>query len=340
MRYGLNPKIYNENTFQSFDIGNFFHNSIDIFCSDIKKKNLSWKNLSQDEIKAFIKKAAQKYIEENMRVSNTPENEFVLLALQNELETTTLVLTNYLKNGDGDFCESEHSFFENIGGEKITGSIDRIDTANIFGKDYFRIIDYKSGSAEHDFKLNEFVTGKSLQLMVYVIVAQRLFKDEKDVAGANYFMISLPNLNGGETLESQKKMTGFTCDDINVVKAFYGIEETETITKKGSTTRQKSFSSKVDLKGKDKSLDFSAVGKKRVYSKEEIKIMEEYTHKIIANAVLSIKNGEISRNNCKESCGFCNYKDICLLEKEQYEQSNEQNISREQAFKIMTGAGE
>ena len=60
------------------------------------------------------------------------------------------------------------------------------------------------------------------------------------------------------------------------------------LTKKGSSVQQKSFSSKVDLKGKDEKLDFSANGKKRVYSKIRKKNLVKNTLGSILN-IMEIK---------------------------------------------------
>ena len=49
----------------------------------------------------------------------------------------------------------------------IDGKIDRIDLVTIDGKDYVRIVDYKTGTKQ--FKLSEVYSGINMQMLIYLL---------------------------------------------------------------------------------------------------------------------------------------------------------------------------
>jgi ATP-dependent helicase/nuclease subunit B len=84
---------------------------------------------------------------------------------------------------------------------KFVGKIDRVD----FYKDYFRIIDYKTGKSEFNYNLLYY--GKKIQLFLYAYVFKKQFFD-KNLAGVFYFPIKNNLLKFDEVEELPYKFKG------------------------------------------------------------------------------------------------------------------------------------
>ena len=82
---------------------------------------------------------------------------------------------------------------------KLRGRIDRIDASEIGGKNYVRVVDYKSSARSLD--LTEVYYGLSLQMMTYLDVALENADEwlgfNADPAGVLYMHIHNPMIRSG-----------------------------------------------------------------------------------------------------------------------------------------------
>ncbi len=90
-----------------------------------------------------------------------------------------------------------------IGDVQMTGKIDRID----IGDGVFNIIDYKTGSST--IRMSEILSGRSLQLPIYLLIAQELLNDGLEPAAGLYHKIRLNQFTAelGIGTESQNGAT-------------------------------------------------------------------------------------------------------------------------------------
>lgn len=165
---------------------------------------------------------------------------------------------------------------------KLSGKIDRVDTY----KDYCRIIDYKTGSADDSEK--SLFSGTRLQLYLYAAAIT-----DKKLAGAYY---------------------------IPVTDAFKKTDE-----KKSSLALGKTLSDPESLIAQDKSIaetgesDFIPVstekGKlKNVYDERTMRAFVDYALKISENAARELDDGVIVASPFGDVCEYCEFRALCRAE--------------------------
>lgn len=188
----------------------------------------------------------------------------------------------------------------------VFGVVDRVDTAQIDGKNYVRIIDYKSGSK--DFLLGDVMEGLNMQMLIYLFSiwenGKACFHDPIP-AGILYQPSLGKYVNAGrnEKLKAQSehnkgfKMNGLLLNDL---KALEGMDKNlngEFIPFKGS---------------KDKG-DWT-------FSIEEFKILKNLVEKKLIDMAESLSDGDISDLPAKKKnilhCEYCDYYSICSHRKD------------------------
>ncbi len=267
-------------------VGNIVHEIFKIFLSDIKDKE----NLNNEQIFSFIDKAVKKVMEneEYSRFMDDGDKKRIICRSLKEAETYCkkfyLDYSNssfrplYLekKFGDGE----DLGAIELLNGKvKLKGIIDRVD----YYKDYFRIIDYKTGGVDVD-DANLFA-GVKIQLYLYALALKT-----DNIAGLYYLHVD--DSFNGYGKEKECLLKGKTLDDKDLIKA-----QDKKIFEDGIS---KTFS--VKIKG-----DFF----NGVDSKEDLKNKIDYSKKISENAVKEIFDGVIVPSPFEKTCDYCPYVGIC-----------------------------
>ncbi len=194
-----------------------------------------------------------------------------------------------------------------IKGEESTvllrGAVDRVDTYELDGKLYFRVIDYKSGKKE--FSLDETVNGIGMQMLLYMFALEEMGKEHfgkmPQASGVMYVPIAREaNRARGEDAKPSRR-EGVILRDMRIIDAMEGGENKEyipaTVDKKGALKR-----GSVVLT----SSQFDAV---KVRMKQ-----------ILAGIGDELSRGEIEPNpyvhKGRSSCDFCEYKAVCAFDEE------------------------
>lgn len=175
----------------------------------------------------------------------------------------------------GDGCK--YPALDLNGKVKISGVIDRIDTFN----KYFRIIDYKTGSAKDDDK--ELFAGTKLQLYLYA----KAIKD-KEIAGIYYLSVNEAYKENGK----EKVMaTGKTVDDTSLA-----LSQDSTL----SGGEAKFIPVKLDgdkLKG--------------AISREALNSYVDYAVKVSEKTINNMTDGFIAPTPSERQCEYCQYASLC-----------------------------
>ena len=169
-----------------------------------------------------------------------------------------------------------------LGGRiKLSGKIDRVDT---YG-DYFRIIDYKTGSASNMDK--GLFSGTRLQLYLYASAVQSC---GKKLAGAYYMHVSDPYRKVGEKIPPL--VTGKTLGEKEAVTA-----QDRDIERQGESE----FIPVTVADGKIKdALPASAMS-----------ALTDYAVKMSENAAREMKEGVIVASPYETACGYCPFAAVC-----------------------------
>ena len=203
----------------------------------------------------------------------------------------------FLQDGRSEFHPDKVEF--RLGGENsvklldgavsVNGVIDRIDFyKDEKGKEYFRIIDYKTGKIEDS--LEGLYSGRKLQLYLYASA----FPD-KEFAGAYYYKLADAFVTAGK--EEKNKLFGITLNEEDVIK----MQDSLAFTERGDMLKTKKVGGAVVV---EKTLD-----------KETLDAYKKYAIKISELAVNNLKRGAIVASPCssgvRSSCTYCAYKGIC-----------------------------
>ena len=182
------------------------------------------------------------------------------------------------------------------------GTVDRVDKAEIDGKSYVRVIDYKSGVKKFD--IGDVSYGLNLQMLIYLF---SIVEQQKQIAaGALYLPAQsdyvtvdhgADNEKVTKSVQEQYKMNGLLLSDEKVLKAMEQQLEGRFIPyKQGGRGRA------------DASL----------YSADEFERLKRLVYKKMTDMVEQLYNGDImAAPLCKKGvgpCAYCDFKNACGFE--------------------------
>lgn len=187
---------------------------------------------------------------------------------------------------------------------QLNGKIDRIDT---YG-DYFRVIDYKTGSA--DANKDKLFAGLKLQLYLYALAV-----NDKKVAGLYYLPVN--DTFKGADKKNQPLVVGQTLNDQEII-------ESQDITIKQN---EKSDFLPVEI-GKDGNY-------KGVISQEGLDAMITYAKKISEKAASQMLDGVIVASPYEKTCESCPFGALCQVEEQTARKVN--SVSEEDIIGALKG---
>lgn len=184
----------------------------------------------------------------------------------------------------------------------ITGQADRVDVAEINGRRYLRVIDYKTGSK--DFYLNDVYYGLNMQMLIYLFsLTENGSGEMKNSVPAGILYLSAKSdstkYNAGDQKKNDMKMKGIILDDPSVI---LGMDRTGG----GKYISQKL---KKDGTPDKRSLVSSHYGfdllRERIY--EKLREMGD-----------RVKSGDVGvtplDGSEKTACRYCDFQNVCRIE--------------------------
>ncbi len=328
LRYTLKINPNTEMKVESFDIGNIFHEVLNIIGSRLIEENKNFKDILIDKIEEQMLEIFEEVIE-NPQYSGLKLNssfykikEEVIIQLQHIVKH----LIKHSELSEFNLKGSEKSFGENgeliapsfkIGDKEFTlkGVIDRYDIFEKADKAYAYVVDYKLSSKKIDYE--KLLYGLSMQLPLYLYVLTFQNNTEKEVAPAGmYYLkmysdkISKEQILNDEEIEHLSNdvvtFSGITNDDDTVLNAldknlnevgkaeYYNIK----IKKNG------------ELYSSAATLDEDNINSITNFTFE--KIQETMTN--IVEGKVEIKPANIKNGNYTKQCTYCEFSSICKFE--------------------------
>ncbi|MBR4002599.1 MAG: PD-(D/E)XK nuclease family protein [Clostridia bacterium] len=229
VRYGLRLKEKDEGELDRLNIGTILHDIAKDF-SDKNKLPIDDSLVKGCATKSFDKVMSGEVFES---IKNNPMNKVLIQNLLQEAIRFCSVLNYQAKYSKFKTMATEIRFDDKklIKSFKIkinnhilslVGQVDRIDTF----KDYFRIIDYKTGKC--DTSLRELFFGKKVQLEAYVKVVGDSLKLKP--AGAYYLPVKSSFADDSSTLQLKYQLKGNTISSDEVINASDTRLESDTLT--------------------------------------------------------------------------------------------------------------
>ena len=324
LQYGLKLKEREEFGFEQVDLGNIYHNVLELFAGKLADCNYTWFDFPKEEGERLLREALESCAAEygetilysNARYSYMVERLYRILCrtvqtLQKQLKSGSFVPEHF----EMSFSKVENLESVNIaltGQEKmkLRGRIDRIDTYEDNEHVYVKVIDYKSGNKKFD--LAALYYGLQLQLVVYMNVATELEKKkhpDKEVVPAAllYYHVNDPMVKEekeltaeeiNERLQKELRMTGVVSDSDEIIGLL-----------------DKNFSDKSLILPVERKKDGSFTAGSSVISKEDYTVISAFVNQKIRKAGEAILKGDIEMNpyeqGTHQACTYCDYKSVC-----------------------------
>ena len=309
---------------EAVDVGNLFHQSIDLCFKRVKEEEKDWRLLSDEERNQLAKDCVRQVVEQygNTILMSSARYGHLARRVEQMTERTIWALGEQVKRGD--FMpvgfEVVFSAADNLRAMRIPlgegqelrlkGRIDRLDLCRDEDALYVKIIDYKSGSTQFD--LSALYYGLQLQLVVYMDAAMEMVErqnpgEEVIPAGIFYYNIQDPLIEkkgpmtddeiSGEILR-QLRMNGLVNRRPEVIRHLDREAESQSdvipVTLKGGEV-QESRSSVTDTKG--------------------FEGLKAYVLKKLRRAGREILDGDTRlapyREANRTACDYCPYHAVC-----------------------------
>ena len=189
---------------------------------------------------------------------------------------------------------------------QLRGFVDRVDVWKEGGRNYFRVVDYKTG--KKDFDYCDVFNGLGLQMLLYLFAlekeGQSLLGEHPIPAGVQYFPARVPILSADSDLSEEEalkerqslwKRKGLILADEDILNA---MENTQ---------------SPIRLNYKRKK-DGTVSGD--IASKEQFKLLSNYVFHLLKTMVDEIASGDVTpnpytRGNSHNAWRFCPYGSVC-----------------------------
>ena len=243
LKFGLELMERQEYRLEAVDMGNLFHQSIDLCFQVIQSRKLDWKEITEAERKALVRECVEQVTGQygNTIMESSARNAYLARRVERITDRTIWALAEQVKKGDFVPAGFEVSFsaIDDLKAMRIRlsedeklqlkGRIDRLDLCEDEEHVYVKIIDYKSGSTSFD--LAALYYGLQLQLVVYMDAALEMQErknpgKEAVPAGIFYYNIKDPMVDkegemSPESIEKQilkqLRMNGLVNSDPDVI---------------------------------------------------------------------------------------------------------------------------
>ncbi|MCR4675184.1 MAG: PD-(D/E)XK nuclease family protein, partial [Lachnospiraceae bacterium] len=180
LQYGLRLRERREHAFESYDIGNIYHEALNRFSSLIRKDDKNWAGITEDEAKAYLRVAIKETLEtiEKTEVYEKEREKYIIHRIEETLKRTVWAIMHQVRQGKYEPKYFEVEIQELNNGQalshelkdhshlRLDGVVDRLDTYQNEDRVYVKILDYKSGKKELDYV--QLYYGLQIQLVYYM----------------------------------------------------------------------------------------------------------------------------------------------------------------------------
>ena len=326
VQYGLKAKDRKVYEFSAPDLGSFMHNILDDFTNKIRSEKISWSELNKERCRVIVNELVDRKLESdtNSILNSTKKYKYFADRFKRTITKSVMVISEQMRKGSFEIFRNEFEFGGFKDGEPIkidlpsketvylVGRVDRIDTLDLDGNTYIKIVDYKSRAKK--FNLTEVYYGLQIQLLVYLdalIKNSRYILKNQALPGAIlYFRIDDPIIKSKKQLTEEEikesilkelKMSGLLLKNIDVVKAMDNDMETYSLIIPASIKKDGDFSSNSS-----------------VVTEEQFNILRKYVNNKMAELCEEMLSGDIKITPCKNNntpyCNYCDYSSVCQFD--------------------------
>lgn len=331
LKYGLELMERQHFEIGAADMGNLFHDSIDLCFRQMEEKGLDWRTVTGEERTALVRDCVEQVTAEygNRILGSSSRNSYLAKRVEHIAQRTVWALQQQIRKGDFTPAGFEVSFSaaDNLKAMRIAlseeeeirlrGRVDRMDLCEDGEKVYVKIIDYKSGSTHFD--LMSLYYGLQLQLVVYMDavmeMTERRYPGREVVpAGILYYNIADPLVDkngkhGGDSPEDidreilkQLRMNGLVNSELEAIRHL------------DHTIEKESDIIPVVLKDGEVQAERSQVASGARFEK-----LRQFVHRKVASAGREILDGAAEvdpfKRGDRTACDYCPFHPVCGFDK-------------------------
>lgn len=324
LKYGLELMERQRYELAAADIGNLFHDSIDLCFSKMKEEERDWRTVTDEERVSLVRNCVKQVTEEygNTILNSSSRNAYLARRVEHITQRTVWALQQQILKGDFVPVGFEVSFSaaDNLNAMRIAlseeeelhlrGRVDRMDVCEDGEYVYVKIIDYKSGNTSFD--LTALYYGLQLQLVVYmdavIEMTEREYPDREIVpAGILYYNIQNPVIQK-EGSQSQEEIEAEILRKLRMNGLVNG--ELEVIRHMDQSIQKESDIIPVVLKDGE-----VQEAKSSVANRERFEKLRGYVHGKLKKTGQEILDGEIGaepyKSGPRTACDYCPYHAVC-----------------------------
>jgi len=316
LKYGLRAKERKEATIDPAEFGTYVHAVLEDTARQVMEMG-GFNNVSLEETMEIARRNSEIYARERFAQIDSRRMEYLFRRNGQELEMVVRELWQELSAAAFQPVDFETEFGGadslpaiDVSGRmmeaRLRGFVDRVDAWKELGRNYFRVVDYKTG--KKDFDYCDVFNGIGLQMLLYLFALEQggepVLGANPVPAGVQYFPARVPFMSADGRLEPEEaeqqrqkewKRRGLLLEDEAVLRAM----EPENAPKRLSVTWKKDGSFTGDLADRD-----------------QLKRLREYVFLTVGRMVDDIASGNVepnpyTRGTSHNACTFCPYGAIC-----------------------------
>lgn len=325
--HGLRLKEREQYVFRAPNIGQLFHEALNLIAQNLRQRQIEWSALSDQQSFELADQAVQ-YVASNLQhqiLLSTHRHHYLTRKLKQVVGRAVSVLAKQARKSGFSPIGIELAFDKNAplppltyeleNGTKleVVGRIDRVDQAKSDDEVYLRIIDYKS--SVRDLSLAEVYYGLAMQMLTYLDVvithSPKWLGQQATPAGVLYFHIHNPVIQLKKALSDEEieyelfkkfKMKGLVLNDETALTLM-----DNEILEKDSDIIPVSFTKDGRLKKYSKAV-----------TKDEFELVRHHIRNLTKTIGLNMTNGIVDispyRMNQETPCTFCEFRSLCQFD--------------------------
>ena len=316
LKYGMRAKERKEITVDPAEFGTYVHAVLEQTAKQVMELG-GFAKVSLEQTLALAMDYSEAYAQERFGQLGSGRSAYLFRRNRRELEMVTAELWQELK--DSKFLPVE--FELNFGGEggldaidvgtpqmgaKLRGFVDRVDVWQEQGKNFFRVVDYKTG--RKDFDYCDILCGVGLQMLLYLFALEQtgeaVVGTDAVGVGVQYFPARAPLISVDSSLSREEaeqtrlkewKRKGLLLQEEEVLQAMEPSEQPVRL----CCTRKKDGSLSGDLA-----------------DRRQLKLLRQYVFSLLHQMVDEIASGNVepnpyTRGMAHDACTYCPYGAVC-----------------------------
>lgn len=326
--YVLELRKRDEFKLEPLDLGSFYHSALDALVKRSVAEKIDFGKIEQQELIEILNEEIDKLCRDDSFISkfksHSPHNTFIVRTAAEYLQDCVVALSKMISAGDFRPVMSEISFGRSkssgpsIGEFKITlsdgrsvslnGRIDRLDVANVGGKNIALVVDYKRRS--EGFSWAEFSHGLDIQLAMYMLAVRNAEqKIADDIAGAFYLPIEArpKNVDIGKAIDSDSEFA-------HRAKGIFNGEYFKHLDSAANPGWNIFYNFFISAKGDQ----YGHYGKGSAIRPDDFEAFLKFSSRRIADVAGQIASGKITalpyRLGGVSPCSHCDYKCVCRFD--------------------------